>query len=155
MASMTAARARLWLVPLILGAASVCLVIYFDFTPVPALGDDWVYSWDVGQLVHSHSLRLFPEQGALALVQIIWSSVVTLGNAEPTVLRLSLVPFLLLLAFSTWRLAKACGADNFWSGVAVGTVLCSPAVTAVSVGFGSDVVYFALLMATGWQATKW
>jgi hypothetical protein len=155
MDGVTAARARLWLLPMILGVAAVCLVAYFDFSRVPSIGDDSVYAWDVRHLVGTHKIGLFPEQSALALVQIAWSSVATLGNTGTTVLRLSLLPFLIWIGVSTWRLAGACGADRFWRAVAVGAVLCSPAVAVLSVGFGSDVVYFALLMATGWHATTW
>jgi hypothetical protein len=155
MASMTARRPRLWLLPLILGAASVCLAIYFDFSRVPAVGDDWLYAWDVRHLLGTHGLQLFPEQAPLALVQILWSSAVTLGHSGPAALRLSILPFLIWMAISTWQLAGACGADRFWSAVAVGTVLCAPVVPVLSVGFGSDVIYFALLLATAWQATRW
>lgn len=152
---MEAIRGRTALIAL--GAVSLialALLVFFDLGPPLAFNDDWMYAWAVRQLSAGH-LALYPASSALALTQIAWGAVVTFGHTDDRILRLSVVPFALLLAVSTFQVARRLGAGRFWSGVAGLAVTTSPVYLASATSFMSDIPYTALVMAAVWNGLRW
>jgi hypothetical protein len=133
---------------------SVVLVVYFDLASPFAFNDEWVYAWSVA---HSRlpQVRLMPEQAAMALVQVIWSAVFSLGRSDLPVLRLTLMPFLALAAYSTYRCARTLGADEFWSRASGAALLANPLVLTLGSSFMSDIPYLALVLGAAWAGTAW
>jgi hypothetical protein len=138
-----------------LAALGVGMLVFFDLQAPLAHLDDWVYAWSVRQLVAGHGLRLFPEQSSLNLIQIVWSSVVLLGNTDQRLLRLSAVPFIFGAAVALWLLSRAQGADRFWSGFAAVTLIGTPIFMAVSTSFMGEPFYLGLLLAAAVAAARW
>jgi hypothetical protein len=140
---------------LVLGISAMGLLILFDLGPPLAFNDDWVYAWDVRQLVAGHGLRLFPEQSANAVVGIVWAAFVTVGHTDQRLLRLSAVPFVALLACTVWWIARRLGADTFWAAVAGGAMLFEPIFLGVSTSFMTEPFYLALLMVAAASGIMW
>src|SRR5919108_1075263 len=138
-----------------LAGAALALLVIFDLSPPLAFNDDWMYAWSVRQLVGGHGLRLFPESTALAIVQVAWGAVVTLGHPDARLLRLSLVPAVALTAWCSHRLARRLGADPFWSAVAACSFLAMPLAMANATSFMSETLYIALVMAIAVAALEW
>jgi hypothetical protein len=139
---------------LALSIIAVALVVYFDLASPFAFNDEWVYGWSVA---HSRlpQVRLMPEQSATALVQVIWSALLSLGRSDLPVLRLTLLPFLALAAYSTYRCARLLGADEFWSRASGAAMLANPLVLTLGSSFMSDITYLALLLGAAWAGAAW
>ncbi len=154
-ASTGAARLRAAAIGLAaLGAAALALLVYFDLGPPLAFNDDWMYAWAVQRLDAGH-LALYPASSALALTQIGWATLVTFGHYDPRLLRLTVIPFVGLLGFSTFQVARRLGTAPFWSGVAGLVVTTSPFYLASATSFMSDIPYTALAMAAAWNGLRW
>ncbi len=141
--------------PWLIGAAALLALIYFDLGPPLAFNDDWVFAWSVRRSIAAHQLLIFPEQSAIGLVQIAWSVLFTLGNADQRLLRLSVVPFVAFGAICSYRLARALGAPTFWAGVAGAGLLTSPLFLTGATTFMSDTTYIGLLMAVALTGAAW
>ena len=126
-----------------------------DLSPPLAFNDDWMYAWSVGQLVTGHGLHSFPESTALALVQVVWGAVFSLGHADQRLLRLSVVPLVMLTGWCSYQLARRLGADQFWSLVAGTALLAMPLFMANATSFMSDNFYVGLLMAIALTSVTW
>ncbi len=138
-----------------LAVAGLAALLIFDLSPPLAFNDDWMYSWSVRQLVGGHGLHSFPESTALALVQVVWGAVFSLGHPDQRLLRLSVVPLVFLTAWCSYQLARRLGADRFWSLVAGATLFASPLFMANATGFMSDNFYVGLLMAVALTGVAW
>jgi len=141
--------------PWLIGAAALLALVYFDLGTPLAFNDDWVFAWSVRHTIAARHLLIFPEQSAIGLVQMAWSMIFTLGNADQRLLRLSLVPFVVLEAICTFRLARALGAPAFWAGVAGAGLLTSPLYLTGATTFMSDTAYIGLLMAVALTGAAW
>lgn len=139
---------------LALTAIALALLVLFDLGPPLAFNDDWMYAWDVRQLAGGH-LILYPASPALVLPQIGWATLITAGHTDVRLLRLSVIPFVALLALSTFQVSRRLGAGTFWSAVAGLTVTASPCFIASATSFMSDIPYTALLMAAVWNGLRW
>ena len=140
---------------LALAAAGLVALVIFDLSPPLAFNDDWMYGWSVRQLVAGHGLHSFPESTALALVQVVWGAVFSLGHPDQRLLRLSVVPLVILTSWCTYQLARRLGTDRFWSFVAGATLLAMPLFMANATTFMSDNVYVGLLMAVALTGVAW
>jgi hypothetical protein len=140
--------------PLALAVVALTMLVFFDLGPPLAFNDDWMYAWAAQKLASGH-LALFPASSALALTQIGWATIVTLGHTDARLLRLSVIPFVALLAFSTFQVARRLGAGSFWSGMAGVGVTASPLFIANATSFMSDIPYTALVMAAAWNGLRW
>jgi hypothetical protein len=138
-----------------LAAIGLVVLVIFDLSPPLAFNDDWMYAWSVRQLVAGHGLHSFPESTALALVQIVWGAVFSLGHADQRLLRLSVVPFVVLTGSCSYWLARRLGADRFWALVAGTTMLAMPLFMANATTFMSDNVYVGLVMAIALTGLTW
>ncbi len=130
-------------------------LVYFDLGPPLAFNDDWGMAWSARQFILAHRIHVFPEQSALALVQTLASALLTLGHPDQRLLRLSILPFVLLAAFASFRLARALGAGAFWSAVAGVVLLASPLYLAGATTYMSDTAYVGLLMMVALTASAW
>jgi Dolichyl-phosphate-mannose-protein mannosyltransferase len=139
----------------LLAAAALALLVIFDLSPPLPFNDDWMYAWSVRQLAGGHGLRLFPESTAMAIVQVFWGTVFTLGHPDVRLLRLSLVPAVAVTAWCSYRLARRLGADPFWGAVAACTLLTMPLAMANATSFMSETLYIALVMAIAVAALEW
>jgi hypothetical protein len=137
-----------------LGAVAVFLICVFDLGPPLAFNDDWIYALDVQHFNLLH-LHLYPFGTALALVQIVWAWLVTLGHPDQRLLRLSIVPFVLLTMYALHRLARLVGADKTWSAIAAIAPLAFPVFTADATTFMSDIPYVALMLVAALGAVRW
>lgn len=146
---------RFWWLPLIPAATGVAASVVFDFAPVPAINDDWLYSWDVRHLLATHALKLFPDQEPLALFQVFWGALISLGRGDSALLRLSTLPFLVLAAYATWRLSRRMGAQKFWAAVTAAVVCTNPIVMYLATSFHTDVFYLGFAMAALWCSALW
>jgi hypothetical protein len=140
---------------LTLAATGLAALVIFDLSPPLAFNDDWMYAWSVRQLVAGHGLHAFPESTALALVQVFWGAVFSLGHADPRLLRLSVVPLVLLTGWCSYWLARRLGADRFWSLVAGAALLASPLFMANATTFMTDNFYVGLVMAIALTSVCW
>lgn len=146
-------EARVW-VALVAGA-SVASLIFFDLGPPLAFNDDWFYSWSVRQLVAGHGIVLFPTSAASGYLQIVWGAVITIGNPDQRLLRLSQVPFLLLAALSVYRLSRTLDASRTWSWVAAAALVCFPIYMALATTFMTDGFFLAMMIATLASSARW
>jgi len=146
-----------WPVALIwaLTATGLLLLVIFDLSSRLAFNDDWMYAWSVGQLVSGHGLRAFPESTALALPQVVWGALFSLGHPDPRLLRLSVVPVVMLTAWITFVLARRLGADRFWSAVAGATLLAMPLFMANATSFMTDNVFVGAVMGVALTTVTW
>jgi hypothetical protein len=140
--------------PLVLAVVALTMLVFFDLGPPLAFNDDWMYAWAAQRLAGGH-LALFPASSALALTQIGWATLVTLGHTDARLLRLTVIPFVGLLALATFQVARRLGAGQFWSGMAGLAVTASPLFIANATSFMSDIPYTALLMAAVWNGLRW
>jgi Dolichyl-phosphate-mannose-protein mannosyltransferase len=156
-------RARPFLIPLspsliivcgMAGAALVALVVY-DLSFPLALNDDWMYSWSVRQLVAGHGLRVFPESTALAIPQVFWGAIFSLGHPDPRLLRLSVVPIVGSTAWISYLLARRLGADRFWAAVAGTALLAMPLFMTNATTFMTDNVFVGIVMAVALTSLAW
>jgi hypothetical protein len=139
----------------ILGGLAILAVFIFDLAPPLAYDDDWVMAWSVRHLIQAHSLAPFPAQSAVALVQTVWAAVVTFGHADPRLLRLSLLPFVVLGSLSSYRIARTLGANGLWSAIAGVALLGSPLFLTLATSFMTDVPSVALLLAASAAGLAW
>lgn len=137
-----------------IGVLTILLVCFFDLGPVRAINDDWGFAWDVRHLDFLH-FHLYPSASALALPQIVWAWVVTLGHADPRLLRLSVVPFIVLTMYTIHRLARLIGTNKTWSAIAAIAPLSFPVFTADATTFMTDAPYVALLLVATLGALHW
>jgi hypothetical protein len=154
--STAAGPAPRWAPPglLLVGLLGLALIVYFDLGPPLAFNDDWGFAWNVRHFWFPP--RTYPADSALALVQVTFAWLVTLGShADPRWLRLSEVPFVLLLMAASAALAGRLGASRAWMAVAGLAPLASPVFTADATTFMTDVPYTALLMAAAWAGVAW
>src|SRR2546426_5932668 len=138
-----------------LAATGLILLVIFDLSPPLAFNDDWMYSWSVRQLVTGHGLRAFPESTALALPQVVWGALFSLGHPDPRLLRLSVVPVVTLTAWISFVLARRLGADRFWAAVAGTTLLAMPLFMANATSFMTDNVFVGIVMAVALTSLAW
>src|SRR2546425_6849868 len=138
-----------------LAATGLVLLVIFDLSPPLAFNDDWMYSWSVRQLVTGHGLRAFPESTALALPQVVWGALFSLGHPDPRLLRLSVVPVVALTAWVSFVLARRLGADRFWSAVAGTTLLAMPLFMTNATSFMTDNVFVGIVMAVALTSLGW
>jgi hypothetical protein len=136
------------------GTALVALVV-FDLSFPLALNDDWMYSWSVQQLVAGHGLRVFPESTALAIPQVVWGAIFSLGHPDPRLLRLSVVPIVGSTAWICYLLARRLGADRFWAAVAGATLLGMPLFMTNATTFMTDNVFVGIVMAVALTSLAW
>jgi len=139
----------------LIGAAAVVALIYFDLGPPLAFNDDWGMAWSARQFILAHRIEIFPQQSALALVQTVWSALLTLGHPDQQWLRLSIVPFTLLAALGSYRLAQALGAGPFWAAVAGVLLLTTPLYLTGATTYMSDTAYIGLLMMVALNGAAW
>lgn len=138
-----------------IGLMAFGAVIWFDLRVALPSNDDWVYAWSVTQLAAGHGLRMLPDQSALALVQLAWATLVTLGHPSLVLMRLSLLPFALLAAVTTFRLSTRLGADRFWAALAALALLASPIYLSLATSFMTDDFYLGLLLAAALAGFYW
>jgi dolichyl-phosphate-mannose-protein mannosyltransferase len=138
----------------IIGAIALVLVVAFDLGPPLAFNDDWGFAWDVRHFNPLH-IHMYPSDSALALVQVTFGWMVTLGHGDLRLLRLSEVAFVLLAMYAVHRLSRRLGADATWSAVSAITVLAFPVFAADATTFMTDVPYVGLLSAAVLGAVRW
>ena len=141
--------------PLAAALLGLLALVYFDLGPALAFNDDWFTAWSVRQLAAGHGLRFVPEHGPLGIVGIAWGAIFSLGSADPRLLRLSVIPFILAAALCVHRLARHLGADRFWAATAAATPLCAPVFLGVSTSFMTDVFYVGLLALVAVAGVRW
>ncbi|MHB8509039.1 MAG: hypothetical protein ACYDGR_10400 [Candidatus Dormibacteria bacterium] len=107
------------------------------------------------QLLLHHRLVAFPEQAALGLVQVVWAAVATVGHPDQRLLRLTIVPFVVLVAIGLRRLARDLGATSWWADAAALCFVTSPIFLGVSTAFMTDVPYVALLIYATIVMIRW
>ena len=138
-----------------LAAAGLIALVIFDLSSPLALNDDWMYAWSVQQLVAGHGLRVFPESTALALPQVVWGALFSLGHPDPRLLRLSVVPVVALTGWISFVLARRLGADRFWSAVAGTTLVAMPLFMTNATSFMTDNVFVGIVMAVALTSLAW
>ena len=136
-------------------AAALIALVAFDLSTPLALNDDWMYAWSVKQLVAGHGLQVFPESTALALPQVLWGALFSLGHPDPRLLRLSLVPVMALTAWISYALARRLGANPFWAAVAGTALLAMPLFMGNATTFMTDNVFTGMVMAVALTAVTW
>jgi hypothetical protein len=138
-----------------LAGAGLLALLIFDLSPPLAFNDDWMYAWSVHQLTAGHGLRIFPESSATALVQVVWGALFSLGHPDQRLLRLSIVPFVIVAAWCSYRLAQWLGARRFWCAVAAATLLTAPLFMGNATTFMTDNLYVGLVMGVAWASACW
>lgn len=140
--------------PLLVGLVSAGLIVYFDLgTPLP-FNDDWLYAWSA-QHISLDGIQRLPWQFGTAYPQAVWGWLTTFGQAQEPYLRLTILPFVLLAAVSSYRIARTLGADKLWSGMAAVALLTTPVYLNLSTSFMSDVPYCALMLAAADAGVRW
>jgi 4-amino-4-deoxy-L-arabinose transferase-like glycosyltransferase len=142
-------------IPWLLGGIALLAVTVFDLGPALPFADDWGMAWSARQFIINHQLHIFPVQSALALVQTFTTALLTFGHTDQRLLRLTVMPFILLVAFSSYRIARELGATQFWSGIAAVTLLGTPLYLHNATTYMSDAPYVGLLMAAAAAGVRW
>src|SRR6202171_2641483 len=140
--------------PWVIGALAITTVIIFDFGPNLGFNDDWLYAWSAAHVSWSGIPRM-PIQAASGYVQAVWGFLATLGQPQPYTLRLSVLPFTGLAAYSSYSLARRLRASRLWAGCAGVALLTTPVYLNLSTSFMTDVPYIALLLAAADAAVAW
>jgi len=137
-----------------LGAGALLLIAAFDLGPPLAFNDDWGMAWSVRHLnlLHPH---VYPGDSALALPQIIWGWLFSLGGGDQRLLRLSELVFVGMTMYAGHRLARLLGAAPAESVLAALAPLALPVFTADATTFMTDVPYVGLLMLSALGAARW
>ena len=135
--------------------AALAAVLIFDLAPPLAFNDDWLFAWSARQLAGGHGFQVYPWQEPLALPQVVWGVLASLGHPDQRLLRISLLAFSAVAAVSTARLARLIGAQASWSYVAALALICSPLALLLTVGFMSDLPYLTFLMAATFSGAVW
>ncbi len=138
-----------------LGLAGVAAVLFFDLGPSLPLNDDFNYAWSVSKLVHSHQLRMFPEDSVLPFFQVVWAGLTTFGHTGPTALRLSVFPMLMVAVVTCSAIARRLGAQPFWAVVAGATLATQPIVLSASTTFMTDTTFLALILLSLFFSLDW
>src|SRR2546421_2790865 len=142
-------------VPCVIGAIAVAAVVVFDLGPALPFNDDWSMAWSAKQFIVNHRLQIFPVQSALGLVQTFVTALLTFGHTDQRLLRLTVVPFILLAAVSSYRIARMLGTRPFWSGIGAVTLLGCPLFLHGATTYMTDVPYVGLLMAATAAGLLW
>ena len=138
-----------------IGVVALGFLIWFDLGPPLAFNDDFLFAWSVRQLAAGHGFRVLPEQAPLATVQVVWGTLVSLGRADPRILRLSAVPFVLLAAGAVYYLSRHLGANREWALLGSVSLLLTPFFLSVATSFMTDAFYAGLLMAAAVAGVCW
>ena len=138
----------------ILGGFALLLIFAFDLGPALAFNDDWGMAWQARHFDLLH-LRFYPSESALALVQVAFAKMISLGHNDQRLFRLSEIAFIVLTMYSMHGIARRLGADPVWSAVAAVTPLAFPVFTADATTFMTDVPYVGLLSAAALGAVRW
>jgi glycosyltransferase involved in cell wall biosynthesis len=141
-------------VPWILLGVALLAIVIFDFGPNVPFNDDWAVAWSTAH-VGLGGIPILPTQSPWAYVQEFWGHIATLGHPEPYLLRLSILPFIVLAAISSYRLARRLGANLLWGGFSALTMLATPIYLTLASSFMTDVPYVALLLAAADAAVGW
>ncbi len=137
-------------------AAALTAIAAFDLGAPLAFNDDWQFAWSVRQLLTGHGLHVVPGlDKPVALPQIVWASLVTVGHPDQRLLRLSVLAFIVLIAYSTYALAFRLGAGPVWAALASAVTVANPLFATNATSFMSDTTYIALLLACALMAQRW
>jgi hypothetical protein len=143
------------IVLLALPAAVVIVVLCFDFGPLLAANDDFVYGWASNHLATNHELAVLPSQTPAALPQIVWGVVVSLGNTDYQWLRLATLPFLALAGVGCYQTARVLGTTRSWALVGALCVTCNPISLSLATSYMTDIYFLGLEMATVAAGVMW
>lgn len=149
---------RGWLVPAAAAAVGMALVAYFDFfaaSSAISTNDDWGYSWSVRELALGHGFRVLHDYGVLHLPQTLVAFVLTLGNYDNRLLRLTVLPFVFSTCVAVYFLSRRMGATRFWSAVAAAVPLTMPIQLSVATGFMTEFFFIGLLLPAIFFAHLW
>lgn len=138
---------------LAVGLAALGLLVYFDLQTNLVIIDEYARRWMIQRLASGHGLAQWGLNSGL--VQIFAALPLAALHLEPKFFRLSLIPFLVLEAFVSWKLARRLGADYFWSAVAGVLMVSAPLTLSVATGIMNESVFLGLLLATTWFAADW
>lgn len=139
----------------LIGVVALGFLIWFDLGPPLAFNDDFLFAWSVRQLAAGHGLRVLPEQAPLATVQVVWGTLVSLGKADPRILRLSALPFVLMAAVGIYHLSRRFGANREWALLGSLSLALAPIFLSVSTTFMTDAFFAGLLVAAAVAGVRW
>jgi hypothetical protein len=134
---------------------ALAAIAWFDLGPRLNFLDDWLYAWSARQLAAGHGTRVMPGQSAVALVQLYWSFVFSLGHPDIRLLRLSELPVAALGAWGVMDSARRLGADRCWSLGAAAGFITFPMLAALATSYMTDAFYVSLYMAALAMAVRW
>jgi hypothetical protein len=138
----------------VLAGIALAAIVVFDFGPNVAFNDDWAVAWSAAH-VDLSGIPILPTQSPWAYVQELWGHIATLGNPQPYLLRLTILPFIALAAISSYRLARRLGANQLWGGFSALALLATPIYLTLASSFMTDVPYIALMLAAADGALGW
>lgn len=139
----------------IIALAVFMMVLYFDLQTKLPLGDEWMFRWSFEKFAQGKGLHLWPGLIPFNILEDILALPIYWLNSDPRLIRLVVIPFLILLAIYTRKIALYLGASIFWANIAALAVACSPLTLSVGSGFMSDISYLALMMMALFYALKW
>lgn len=139
----------------LLGLAALVLLVHFDLGPPIASTDDWVYRWMAEGFARGRGLHLFPEQSATGLVGVLIGAVVAGSQADIRILRLTAVPFVVLVGWSLYRLCSRMGASVTWALVGALVAGTAPTFLGVATSFMTEAFYIGLLLGAAVFSLDW
>jgi len=140
-------------IPWVVGGVALALVVYFDLQAKMPLLDEFARRWTLERLASGHGLVLWGRNPGL--VQLAVAAPLALAHVPSDLWRLTLLPFLAVAAFYTWRIASLFGADRFWASVAATTLICAPSLLSLTTGFMNEPALLGLMMAAIWYSLCW
>jgi hypothetical protein len=150
-----AAISRLDLAPIVVTVVGLAMVVVFDLGTTLPLNDEWAYQWVIRRFGEGHGFHFFPGQSPTALVQLALGCLVSLRGADPTIIRLTAIPFIAATAFALYRLSRSLGADRFFAGIAAAAPCAMPVYAASVTGYMTEPYYLALLLLAAMAACRW
>jgi hypothetical protein len=143
------------LAPIGVAVVGLAMVVAFDLGTTLPFNDEWAYQWVIRRFAEGHGFHFFPGQSPIAMVQLVLGCLVSLISADPTVIRLTAIPFIAASSFALYGLSRSLGADRFFAGVAAAAPFAIPVYAASVTGYMTEPYYLALLMLAAMAACRW
>lgn len=140
-------------VPWVVVIVALALVGYFDLQAKVPLLDEYARRWTLERLANGHGLALWGKSPGL--VELAVAAPLALAHVPPEFWRWTLLLYLAMTAFFSWRIASLLGADRFWASVAAATLVCAPSFLSLTTGFMNEPALLGFLMAGIWYGLCW
>jgi hypothetical protein len=137
------------------GLVALVSIAYFDFATTLPANDDWQYSWSARHLAAGGGLKVYPEQGAPALPQILLGAAVWRAIPDQRALRLLGVPMIAVTLLLIYATARRLGAEHGWAGAASLALVVDPIYASTVTSFMTEAMFLCLIALGCFAIVSW